>query len=71
MGLQDDQERTNLLQSALAEATQTDKRTVGVFINSRRVSSTKSLKTWAHFLARFWQAYEAEEESTHGLRMIG
>jgi len=45
------------LQSALAEATQTDKRTAGVFLDT--------LSDIAYKLARFWQTRKAEEEGPH------
>ena len=55
------------LQSALAEATQTDKRTAGVFLDTLSDIAYKETKEERRiWLARFWQAREAEEESAHG-----
>ena len=56
------------LQSALAEATQTDKRTAGVFLDTLSALAYKEIKKNGEFvLPRFWQAGEAEEEGAHGL----
>jgi hypothetical protein len=46
------------LQSALAEATQTDKRTAGVFLDALGALAYKEC------LTRFWQAGEAEDLPT-------
>ena len=55
------------LQSALAEATQTDKRTAGVFLDTLSDIAYKEIKKNGEFvLPWFWQAGEAEEESAHG-----
>ena len=56
------------LQSALAEATQTDKRTAGVFLDTLSALAYKEIQEDRRIcLARFWQAGEAEEEGAHGL----
>ena len=55
------------LQSALGEATQTDKRTAGVFLDTLSDIAYKEIKKNGEFvLPGFWQAREAEEESAHG-----
>ncbi len=52
------------LQSALAEATQTDKRTAEVFLDTLGALAYKEIKKNGEFVfARFRQAREAEEES--------
>ena len=55
------------LQSALAEATQTDKRTAGVFLDTLSALAYKEIKKNGEFVARFWQACETKEEGAHGL----
>ena len=56
------------LQSALAEAAKTDKRTAGVFLDTLSALAYKEMKKERRIcLARFWQTGEAEEESAHGL----
>jgi len=56
------------LQSTLAEATQTDKRTAGVFLDTLSALAYKEIKKNGEFcFARFWQTRKAEEEGTHGL----
>ena len=56
------------LQSALAEATQTDKRTAGVFLDTLSDIAYKEIKKERRIcFARFWQTRKAEEESAHGL----
>jgi hypothetical protein len=54
------------LQSALAEATQTDKKTAGVFLDTLSALAYKEIKKERRICpARFWQAGEAEEEGSH------
>jgi hypothetical protein len=56
------------LQVALAEATQTDKKTAGAFLNAlgryRLQSGQKGRRVCA---ARFWQADQTETRRPHGL----
>jgi hypothetical protein len=55
------------LQSALAEATQTDKKTAGVFLDTLGALAYKEIKKNGEFvLPGFRQAGEAEEESAYG-----
>jgi hypothetical protein len=57
------------LQSALAEATQTDKRTAGIFLDTLGTLAYKEIKKERRIcFTRFWQAGEAEEESAHGFQ---
>jgi hypothetical protein len=54
------------LQKTLAEATQTDKRTAGVFLDTL---SSLAIKKESEFrVTGLWQASEAEEESSRGLQ---
>jgi hypothetical protein len=46
--VQDDQGRTSKLQSALAEATQTDKKTAGVFLDALSAIAYKAPKRTAN-----------------------
>jgi DNA-binding protein HU-beta len=56
------------LQSALAEATQTDKKTAGVFLDTLSALAYKEIKRNGEFvLPRFGKAGEAEEEGAYGL----
>ena len=55
------------LQSALAEATQTDKRTAGVFLDTLDALAYKEIKKNGEFvLPGFGKLVEAEEESARG-----
>jgi DNA-binding protein HU-beta len=55
------------LQSALAEATQTDKRTAGVFLDTLSALAYKETKKNGEFvLPGFGKTRKAEEEGTHG-----
>ena len=57
--------KTELL-SALAEATQTDKRAAGVFLETLSALAYKEIKKeWRIRRAWIWQARKAEEEGTH------
>ena len=54
------------LQVALAAATETNKRTAGVFLDTLGNLAYKEIKKERRIcLARFWQAGEAEEEGSH------
>ena len=56
------------LQSALAEATQTDKRTAGVFLDTLSALAYKEIKKNGEFvLPGFDKLVKAEEEGAHGL----
>jgi DNA-binding protein HU-beta len=55
------------LQSALAEATQTDKRTAGVFLDTLGALAYKEIKKNGEFvLPGLGKLGEAEEESAYG-----
>ena len=56
------------LQSALAEAIQTDKRTAGVFLDTLSDIAYKEIKKNGEFvLPGFGKTRKAEEEGTHGI----
>jgi hypothetical protein len=56
------------LQVALAAATETNKRTAGVFLDTLSYLAYKAVKKERRIcLARFWQAGEAEKEGALGL----
>ena len=56
------------LQSALAEATQTDKKTAGVFLDTLSALAYKEIKRNGEFvLPGFGKLVKAEEEGAHGL----
>ena len=54
------------LQTAISEATQTDKRTAGVFVDTLSALAYKESKKNGES-ARFWQTGQAEEKGAHGL----
>jgi DNA-binding protein HU-beta len=55
------------LQSALAEATQTDKRTAGVFLETLGALAYKEIKKNGEFvLPGFGKLVKQKEESAHG-----
>ena len=57
------------LQVALAAATETNKRTAGVFLDTLSNLAYKAIKKNGEFrLARLWQASKAEEEGSPGLQ---
>ena len=56
------------LQVALATATETDKKTAGVFLDTLSALAYKEIKKNGEFVLPGWQAGEAKEESTHGLQ---
>ena len=57
------------LQVALAAATETNKRTAGVFLDTLSNLAYKSGQKERRIrLARIWQARKAEKESSHGLQ---
>ena len=57
------------IQIALAEATQTDKRTACVFLDTLSTLAYKAVKKNGEFrLAWIWQARKAEKEGSHGLQ---
>ena len=56
------------LQSALAEATQTDKKTAGVFLDTLSALAYKEIKKNGKFaLAGFRKLVKQKEEGAHGL----
>ena len=54
------------LQLALAEATQTNKKTAGVFLDTLSVLAYKTIKNRRIRSARLCQAGQTEEEGAHG-----
>ena len=55
------------LQTALAAATQTDKKTAGVFLDTLSALAYKETKKKRRIRpARLWQAGETEEKGAHG-----
>ena len=55
------------LQLALAEATQTNKKTAGVFLDTLSALAYKTTKKERRIRsARLWQAGQTEEEGAHG-----
>src|SRR5260370_25611403 len=55
------------LQVARATATESNKRTAGVFLETLSTLAYKEIKKNGEFvLPGFWQTRKAEEESTHG-----
>jgi nucleoid DNA-binding protein len=56
------------IQVALAAATETNKRTAGVFLDTLSNLAYKAVKKNGEFvLPGFWQARKAEKEGAHGL----
>ena len=56
------------LQTATSEATQTDKRTAGVFLDTLSAIAYKDTKKNGEFVVPgFGKLRQAEEEGTHGL----
>jgi hypothetical protein len=51
----------------IAEATQTNKRTAGVFLDTLSALAYKESKKRRICLARLWQTGEAKENGPHGL----
>jgi hypothetical protein len=57
------------LQVALAQATQTNKKTAGTFLDTLSTLAYKEIKKNGEFvLPRLWQVGETEEEGTHRLQ---
>ena len=56
------------LQLALAGATQTNKKTAGVFLDTLSALAYKTTKKNGEFVLPGFEAGEAEEESAHGLQ---
>jgi len=56
------------LQIALAAATQTNKRTAGVFLDTLSNLAYKAIKKNGEFVLPVWQASKAEEKGSYGLQ---